>query len=88
MYKNKEKLKTNAINDSIILYKEGMTVGDLAKKLDVPGAELVKKLFQLGILGTVNNNINYENAEILVLDYGKELKEKRLKMYLILKHMK
>ena len=74
MYKNKEKLKTNAISDNIILYKEGMTVGDLAKKLDVPGAELVKKLFQLGILGTVNNNINYENAEILVLDYGKELK--------------
>ena len=74
MYKNKEKLKANTISDNIILYKEGMTVGDLAKKLDVPGAELVKKLFQLGILGTVNNNINYENAELLVLDYGKELK--------------
>ncbi len=74
MYKNKEKLKANTISDNIVFYKEGMTVGDLAKKLDVPGAELVKKLFQLGILGTVNNNINYENAELLVLDYGKELK--------------
>ena len=74
MYKNKEKLMSNTISENVIFYKEGMTVGDLAKKLNVSGGELVKKLFQLGILGTVNNSINFENAEILVMDYGKELK--------------
>ncbi len=76
MYKKKEKLISNTPNqdDSVILYKEAMTVGELAERLNVVGAELVKKLFMLGIMATVNNSISYENAEIIVLDYGKELK--------------
>lgn len=77
MYKNKEKLISNTPNqdDSVILYKEGMTISQLADRLNVTGAELVKKLFMLGIMATVNNSISYENAEIIVLDYGKELKK-------------
>lgn len=77
MYKNKEKLISNTPNqdDSVILYKEGMTINELADRLNVTGAELVKKLFMLGIMATVNNSISYENAEIIVLDYGKELKK-------------
>jgi len=74
MYKNKEKLMTNTISENVVLYKEGMTIGELAGKLNVTGSELIKKLFSLGILGTVNNTINFENAEILVMDYNKELK--------------
>ena len=77
MYKNKEKLISNDIreDDSIVIYKENMTIGELANSLNVSGAELIKKLFMLGILATVNNSINFENAEILVSDYGKELKK-------------
>lgn len=77
MYKNKEKLISNTPqeDDSIILYTDSMTVGELAKRLNVSGAELVKKLFLLGIMATVNNSISYENAEVIVLDYGKELKK-------------
>ena len=77
MYKNKEKLISNTQidEDSIVVYRENMTVGDLAKELKVDGKELVKKLFMLGIMATVNNAISYENAEILVLDYKKELKK-------------
>ena len=74
MYKNKEKLMSNTVSDKIVFYKEGMTIGELANKLEVPGAELIKKLFSIGILGTVNNSINFENAEMLVMDYDKELK--------------
>ena len=74
MYKNKEKLMTNTISDKIVLYKEDMTIGELANRLNVPGAELIKKLFSIGILGTVNNSISFENAEMLVMDYDKELK--------------
>lgn len=74
MYKNKEKLKTNASSNKIVLYKENMTVGELANGLNVNSGELVKKLFSLGIMATINNAISFENAEILVLDYGKELK--------------
>ena len=74
MYKNKEKLISNTQDDHTIVYTEGMRLSDLANKLNVPGAELVKKLFQLGILATVNANIDFDNASILVDDYGKELK--------------
>ncbi len=76
MYKNKTKLQsnTNTNNEKIVLYKENMTIGNLAEKLGVSGAELIKKLFMLGVMATINNTISFENAEILVSDYGKELK--------------
>lgn len=77
MYKNKEKLQSNEVvsNSNIVLYKENMTIGELADRLGVSGAELIKKLFMLGTMSTINNAISFENAEILVLDYGKELKK-------------
>lgn len=75
MYKNKEKLMTNANVDNVVLYKKNMTVGELASSLNINSSELVKKLFSLGIMATINNAISFENAEILVLDYDKELKK-------------
>ena len=76
MYKNKEKLKSNDdISDKIVLYTEGMNVAELAKRLNVSPAEIVKKLFMLGIMSTVNNKITYENAEVIASDYNKELKK-------------
>lgn len=78
MYKNKQKLISNAPtnNSNVVLYTENMTIGDLAKELGVTGADIVKKLFMQGIVTTINTPISYENAEILVLDYDKELKRK------------
>ena len=76
MYKNKEKLMTNDVqNENIVLYKEGMTVGQLATALQVNPKEIITKLFMLGTMATVNNSINFETAEILVNDYKKELKK-------------
>ncbi|MBP3461545.1 MAG: translation initiation factor IF-2 [Bacilli bacterium] len=75
MYKNKEKLQSNNEKDeNIIIYKEGMRVGEIANKLNVPATELIKKLFMLGIMANVNNSLDFENTEILVSEYGKELK--------------
>ena len=76
MYKNKEKLMSNAPvnNDKVVLYKENMTIAELATALNVGSGELIKKLFSLGVMATINNAITFENAEILVLDYNKELK--------------
>ena len=81
MYKHKEKLISNGPveNDNVIIYKEGMTISDLAKELNVKPAELIKKLFTLGILATVNNSLSFENAELLVSDYQKKLQvEKKI----------
>lgn len=76
MYKNKEKLMSNdhAVDESVILYKENMTIKELAERLGVNTTEVIKKLFMLGIMATVNNSISFENAELIVVDYGKELK--------------
>ena len=76
MYKNKEKLISNGpvVLENTVTYKEGMTIGDLAKALNVSPGELIKKLFTLGILATVNNRVDFENADLLVSEFGKELK--------------
>ena len=74
MYKNKNKLMTNKdAGGKVVLYKENMTINELANAIGVSGAELVKKLFNLGMMATLNNSISFENAEILVLEYKKEL---------------
>ena len=76
MYKNKEKLISNTIvnNDNFVIYRDNMSVSELADCLGVKSAELIKKLFGLGIMATNNNSISFENAEILVVDYNKELR--------------
>ena len=75
-YKNKTKLKGNdASNDSIILYEEGETVSSLANKLGVSAPDIIKKLISLGLMMNLNQVISFENAEIVVLDYGKTLKK-------------
>ena len=74
MYKNKEKLSTNEVDESIILYKEGMTLGELANLLNVNATEVMKKLIGMGLMITINQTIDFENAEIITLEYGKTLK--------------
>ena len=70
MYKNKEKLQANTttVSENVVLYKEGMSVAELANSLNVSGSELIKKLFSLGIMATLNNSITYENASLLAMD--------------------
>ena len=76
MYKNKEKLISNNVttDSNVILYKEDMTIGSLAKALGVDSGEVIKKLFNLGMMANINMPISFDNASILVLDYNKELK--------------
>lgn len=73
MYKNKEKLISNAPVDKsdTVIYKEGMTIGELAKALNVKPAVLIKKLFTIGILATVNNAIDFDNAALIVSEFDK-----------------
>ena len=76
IYKNKIKLKSNDTSDeSIILYEEGETVSGLANKLGVSAPDIIKKLISLGLMMNLNQVISFENAEIVVLDYGKTLKK-------------
>jgi len=75
LYKHREKLMDNEEKeDNVVLYKEDMTVGDVANMLGVNSVEIIKKLMKLGIMASVNNPLAFEVVEIVCLDYGKELK--------------
>lgn len=74
MYKNKNKLMKNTKDENVILFKEGMTVGELAEVLNISGTDIIKKLMTLGMMISLNNAIDFENAEIVALEYDKTLK--------------
>ena len=75
IYKNKEKLQSNKeeVESNVVLYKEGMSVADLADRLHVNVTEVVKKLIGMGLMISSNQAISYDDASVVVLDYNKEL---------------
>ena len=77
IYKHKEKLQSNeqVVDENVLLYKEGMTVSDLANLLDVSTGEIIKKLMGLGIMATVNNSVSFDTVELIALDYNKTVKK-------------
>ena len=75
MYKHKEKLMNNQVNEDIVLYKNNMTVADLADALKISGTDIIKKLMGLGLMVSLNQPIDFQTAEIITLDYGKSLKK-------------
>lgn len=75
MYKHKEKLKsTTNTDENIVLYKEGMTVSELSNELGISGNDIIVKLMSMGLMISLNQSIDFENAEIIALEYGKTLK--------------
>ena len=77
MYKNREKLQSNeqVQDENVILYKEGMTVTELATSLEIAPVDLVKKLMGLGVMAGINQSVDYDTAEIIVSEYDKTLKK-------------
>ena len=77
MYKNKEKLTSNntEVDESVVLYKENMSLQDLAAELKVEGIELVKKVMELGMMISLPQAIDFDTAELLVSEYNKQLKK-------------
>lgn len=53
-----------------VFTKENFTVKELAEKIGKAGAEIIKRLFQLGIMKTINDNIDFETAELVASDLG------------------
>ncbi len=62
--------------DKAVMSTELITVKDLSEKIGKPVAELIKKLFMLGIMATINNEIDFDTAQLVCSDYGIELEQK------------
>ena len=75
IYKNKTKLKSNKEESSsnVVLYREGMSVNDLAQGIGVSASDVVKKLIGMGLMISSNQAISFDDASIVVLEYNKEL---------------
>ena len=75
IYKNKTKLQSNKeeVESNVVLYKEGMSVADLAASMGVSASEVVKKLIGMGLMISSNQAISFDDASVVVLEYNKEL---------------
>ncbi|WP_141433456.1 translation initiation factor IF-2 [Bacillus sp. 03113] len=60
---------------SKITFSESLTVAELAKKLHKEPSEIIKKLFMLGVMATINQSLEKEAIELIASDYGVEVEE-------------
>ncbi|OPF87028.1 translation initiation factor IF-2 [Vagococcus martis] len=60
----------------VLVYTEGMNVADIAKKIYREPAEIIKKLFLLGVMVNQNQALDKDTIELLATDYGIEAEEK------------
>ncbi|WP_245896937.1 translation initiation factor IF-2, partial [Sphingomonas fennica] len=57
-----------------VIVPETITVGELANRMAERGADLVKALFKMGMPVTVNQSIDQDTAELLVTEFGHNIK--------------
>jgi translation initiation factor IF-2 len=60
----------------VLVYEEGMNAQDLGKLLHREPAEIVKKLFMLGVLTNQNQSLDKDTIELLAAEYGIDAKQK------------
>ena len=58
-----------------VIVPEAITVGELAKRMGEKGADLVKELFNLDMMVTVNQTIDQDTAELLVEQFGHNIQK-------------
>lgn len=67
--------------ESAVMTTETIMIKDLSEKLGKPAADIVKKLFMMGTMATVNQEIDYETAFMVASEYGIELEQKLTKTF-------
>ena len=55
---------------------ETITVRDLSERIGKPAGEIIKKLMMLGIIATINNDLDYDTAVLVCSEFGIELEMK------------
>ena len=80
---NKKKMISNfpskkeekAIVDGVVEYEEGITVDELSQKIGQTPANVIKVLFMLGTMVTINSSLDDEQVELICMEYGLECKK-------------
>ena len=83
--RGKKKKKQNAAQaktfepvriEKAVMTAETITVRDLSERIGKPAGEIIKKLMMLGIIATINNELDYETAGLVCAEYDIELEKK------------
>lgn len=69
------KKEEKAIVDGVVEYEEGITVDELSQKIGQTPANVIKVLFMLGTMVTINSSLDDEQVELICMEYGLECKK-------------
>ena len=80
--KRKRKVVVEAVKpepvkiDKAVMTAEKITVKDLSERIGKPVSDIIKKLLMLGIFATINNELDFDTAQLVCTDFGIELELK------------
>lgn len=69
------KKEEKAVVDGVVEYEEGITVDEFSQKIGQTPANVIKVLFMLGTMVTINSSLNDEQVELICMEYGLECKK-------------
>lgn len=67
--------------EKAVITTENITVKELSEKIGKPAAEIIKKLFMLGIMATINQEIDFDTCALVAADYNIELEQQLTKTF-------
>ncbi len=79
--KSSEFTPAPVVIEKAVITTENLTIKMLSEKIGKTAADIVKQLFNLGIMSNVNGNIDFDTAELIAAEYGIELELKLDKTY-------
>ena len=62
--------------DKAVMTTEKITVKDLSERIGKPVSDIIKKLLMLGVIATINNELDFDTAQLVCTDFGVELELK------------
>src|SRR5699024_7810354 len=62
--------------DKAYMTAETITFKDLTERIGKPAGEIIKKLLLLGIMATINQELDYDTAQLVCSEFGIELEKK------------
>ena len=72
---SKNNKKQAPADNTVLTYKDGMTVADVAVGMGKTNAQIIMKLMQAGIVANQNQVIDRETIELVAMDFGFEVKD-------------
>lgn len=74
--KDEQKQTQVTVIDRAVITSDNLTVKMLSEKIGKPVTEIIKKLFILGIMATINSNIDFDTADLVAGELGVTLEKK------------